>query len=232
MEIIENTPLKLVMRMPAHDSLANAIRRSINEIPVLAVDEVEIFKNDSALYDEFLAHRVGLVPLKTEANMNEKTEIELKLSKAGPCMVLAEDLKGAAEVVHDSVPITLLEANQELELVATARLGTAVDHEKYLAGLCYYRRLSEVSSKNSAVVRIVEDSRGLIKPEKNKDGWLCDLSEHNAQEVEKIDPAAIKDADEAIFVIESYGQMSAKDMFLKALRALGHNLDQFEKAIA
>ena len=70
MEIIEQTPLKLVMRMPANDSLANAIRRSINEIPILAVDEVEIYKNDSALYDEFLAHRVGLVPLKTEASMN------------------------------------------------------------------------------------------------------------------------------------------------------------------
>ncbi|HLC54877.1 MAG TPA: DNA-directed RNA polymerase subunit D [Candidatus Nanoarchaeia archaeon] len=232
MEIIEQTPLKLVMRMPANDSLANAIRRSINEIPILAVDEVEIYKNDSALYDEFLAHRVGLVPLKTEASMNEKTEIEMKLSKAGPCMVLAEDLKGGAEIVHNSIPITLLEEDQELELVATARLGTAIEHEKYLSGLCYYRRLSEISSKNPAVTRLIEDSRGVIKPEKHKEGWLCDLSEHIAQEVEKIDVSCIKDSGEMVFVIESYGQMAAKDMLLKALRALGQNLDHFEKVVA
>ena len=33
-------------------SLANAIRRSVLEIPVMAIDEVEIIKNDSALENE------------------------------------------------------------------------------------------------------------------------------------------------------------------------------------
>ena len=42
------------------ESLANAIRRSITEIPVLAIDEVEIYKNDSALYDEMLGLRLAV----------------------------------------------------------------------------------------------------------------------------------------------------------------------------
>ena len=46
--------------------LANAIRRSILEVSVMAIDEVEIVKNDSALYDEILAQRIGLIPIKTE----------------------------------------------------------------------------------------------------------------------------------------------------------------------
>ena len=61
-------------------SLANAIRRSVLEIPIMAIDEVEIVKNDSALYDEILAHRIGLIPLKTDKSINEKTTGILKLS--------------------------------------------------------------------------------------------------------------------------------------------------------
>jgi len=49
MEVIEESPEKLIFRMSANYSLANAIRRSLDEVPVLAFDEVEIFKNDSAL---------------------------------------------------------------------------------------------------------------------------------------------------------------------------------------
>ena len=94
MEIIENTPEMLILRMPANISLANALRRSVLEVPVLAVDEVEIFKNDSALYDEVLAHRIGLIPLKTEPRMSEKTKIDFKLSKTGQCTVYSDDLKG------------------------------------------------------------------------------------------------------------------------------------------
>ena len=65
MEVVKKTPELLVIRTEANESLANAIRRSVSEVPTLAIDEVEIFKNDSALYDEMLALRLGLVPLKT-----------------------------------------------------------------------------------------------------------------------------------------------------------------------
>ena len=46
-------------------SLANAIRRGVLEIPTMAIDEIEIVQNDSALYDEILANRIGLIPIKT-----------------------------------------------------------------------------------------------------------------------------------------------------------------------
>ena len=68
--MIEQSPDKIILRVAANESLINAMRRSIREIPTLAIDEVEIIKNDSALYDEFLAHRIGLVPLKNEGSMN------------------------------------------------------------------------------------------------------------------------------------------------------------------
>ena len=231
MEVIENTPMKLVLRTSAKDSLINAIRRSTNEIKTLAFDEVEIFKNDSALYDEFLAHRIGLVPLKTENSMNDKTEVSCKIVKKGPGMVLSGDFEGHVDLVHKDIPLTLLENEQEIELIASARMGKGIEHEKYSPGLCYYRHLSIVNNKNPQIESIVNGSKGLVRPEKHKDGLVCDLSESAASEIEKIDNNAIKDSNEIILVIESFGQMSAKDILIKAIRVLNENIVSFEKSL-
>ena len=67
--------------------------------------------------------------------------------------------------------------------------------------------------------------------EKKGGSWICDLTDSEINAIEKIDKNAIKDSDEIILVVESYGNMAAKDILIKAAKALEDNADEFEKAI-
>jgi len=230
MEVVKNSAEMLIIKMKADLELANAIRRSVSEVPTLAIDEVEIYKNDSALYDEVLALRLGLIPLKTEKEMNEKTKIDFKLVAKGPRTVYSADLKGNADVVHDKIPITILGEDNKLELVATATLGKAIEHAKYQPGSAYYRYILEVKS-SPEIDKSVLKSKSLIKPEKKGNKWFCDLNEVDREDIKLKDKSAVNESDEIIFIVESYGNMPAKDILVKSIRALSYNLDEVEKAV-
>ncbi|MCH8022431.1 MAG: hypothetical protein IH932_01620, partial [Thaumarchaeota archaeon] len=68
MEILQknNTTLRVLMK-GTDRSYASAIRRiAISEVPVMAIDDVIIVDNTSVVYDELIAHRLGLIPLTTD----------------------------------------------------------------------------------------------------------------------------------------------------------------------
>ncbi len=48
-------------------AFANALRRTmVSEVPTMAIEDIFYYDNTSVVPDEVLAHRIGMVPLKTD----------------------------------------------------------------------------------------------------------------------------------------------------------------------
>jgi DNA-directed RNA polymerase II subunit RPB3 len=68
--------------------MANAIRRIIlSDVPTMAIDLVTVHNNTSVLHDEFIAHRLGMVPLYTESIDDYKYSRECSCDVNDPCEV-------------------------------------------------------------------------------------------------------------------------------------------------
>jgi DNA-directed RNA polymerase subunit D len=203
--------LKFVTDMPI--CLANAIRRKALEIPTLAIDEVEISKNDSALYDEIIAHRLGLIPIKTEKT-GSKTKFKLKA--VGPVTIYSSDLHPSVGTDY-KIPIVILDKEQELELTAEANLGIGIKHIKHSPGLIYYKH--NVDPDILDFVTIDDDGKIEYNEEDN-------LSNEQINKIKKIGKI-----NELIFYIESWGQIETKDIFLESIKVLEKDLQELNKII-
>ena len=121
---------------------ANALRRiCLNGVPIYAIDTVDILANSSVLADEGIAHRLGLIPLKTELSAvqqnNESDKIMFTLDSGETSesrTILSGELKSQDDIVKpiaDNIPIVTLAPGQRLKIEAYARLGRGTEHAKW-----------------------------------------------------------------------------------------------------
>lgn len=234
MKLINQDEGKIVFQSDLDVALANALRRSVNNIPVLAIEEVDIYKNDSSLYDEYIAHRLGLIPLKNKkVKKGEMIEMKLKAKskKDEEVSVLSGELGDG--VVFEDMPIVNLVDGQELEVVAKAAVGTGKEHAKFVPGLFFYKNVPKIKisgegEKKEELARFypaVFEFDGKLKV---KNAVACDLDEEDLKDYKGVE---IEYTDDVVFTIESWGQMGVKDIFVEAGRALKDNLDDVEKAL-
>jgi DNA-directed RNA polymerase subunit D len=237
----------------ATPAYANALRRTIlSDVPTMAVHEVEIVKNGSALYDEMLAHRLGLIPLKTDLKGYTVTDsctcegagcakctVHLTLKAKGPVVVKAGDLESKDPKivpVHDDMPIVTLLKGQELELVCTARLGRGKDHVKWGSGLVWYTYETGITIKNDAAK--LEACKDQLPPQifdksgkidKNLiTGSLIDAVEGVCPEVISVE----RNSENFLFTVEPWGQLSAKEIVVSALDRMEERLNEFASEFA
>lgn len=157
--------LRFLLKGTNH-AYANALRRAMMaEVPAMAIEDVIIIENTSVLYDEVIAHRLGLIPLKTDLDafvLPEECDCKSELgcskcrasftleaeSSDEPLMVYSSDLKPESDVtpVSGNIPIVKLGPTQKLRLEVYARLGRGIEHAKWQpVSACAYKYLPNVT---------------------------------------------------------------------------------------
>ncbi len=152
-KVLAESDQEVLLQLDGIDrSYANAIRRfCIAEVPSMAIDDIVILENSSVLYDEILAHRLGMIPLRTDLERYvlpekcdcgsplgcQKCRVLLVLDAVAydkPRTVLSSDLVSEdrdIKPVSPNIPIVKLAAGQSVKLEAYARLGKGKEHAKW-----------------------------------------------------------------------------------------------------
>ena len=205
LEIVEESGNNMVVKLKGIPiQYANALRRiCLSGIPTFAVDDVVIIENSSVFPDEGVAHRLAMMPLKTDLERFIEPSAcdchsELGCSR---CRVLLMLDSGSADTtrtvtsaeissedeivkpVSPNIPIVALAPNQKLKVEAYARLGRGSDHAKW----------------NSATVSALTSTNNL---------------------------------DEHILSIETTGSLSPKEVLRAAIEELEKRLGEFQKNLA
>lgn len=160
-------------------AMVNALRRiSMKHVPVLAIEDVGIVENNSPVFDEMLAQRLGQVPLKFDPekfDLKEECDCEegcancearFGLDVEGPGKVYSGDIvceSGDIEPLYDGIPLAEMGEDQRIELEATAVLSTGKDHSKHQAAISSYQYYPIIDI----------DSEELTEEEKDKIMEIC-----------------------------------------------------------
>ena len=134
-------------------SFANSLRRVIlGYVDTLAIEEIVMVENTSPLFDEYIAHRLGLVPLASE-NLELNSQLDCDVCESVGCdactvtLTLTQETDSNSEMVvyskelisnntfvypaADEIPILKMGPDQRLILEAQARMGTGREHAKW-----------------------------------------------------------------------------------------------------
>ena len=182
---------------------ANALRRiCLNGIPIFAIDTIDIIENSSVLPDEGLAHRLGLVPIKTDlGRFNEPAKCDCKSETGcsnckvmlvldsgaadGPKTIFTDELTSeddSIKPISDKIPIVQLATGQRVKMECYARLGRGREHAKW---------------NSSNIATLVETNK----------------------------------EDERILTVESTGALQPEEIILAGIEELGNGIEEFKDMI-
>lgn len=248
----KNKKISLLLK-GGNEVFANTIRRLIiEEVPTLAIEEVEVKDNSSALHDEMLALRLGLTPIKTDLKsyrlpknqdeINEKSasctlQLKLKSSKKGYVYAgEAESADPKCTFVYEKMPVVKLLSKQKIDLIMTALMGQGKEHTKWSPGKAHYKKEpivklgklqnpERLASLCSDGVFKFKGNNVELMPEKVYDSNLLETYAEADKGI------SLTYSDNIIFNVESWGQLSCKEMLAKSSEILLEKIDEMEKLI-
>ena len=235
----------------------NSLRRiMVADLPKLAVDDVVIYDNTSALFDEIISHRLGLIPIPTDLDLlafrDECTckgkgcptcTVRYTLSKEGAGVVYSGDLQPAEKswaIKEDKIPIVELFNDQRLILEVEAILGRGKTRAKWQAvqapGYKFMPTINFDKKKLNEVkefVKNIPDGLVALKGEKleildiNKLSMLESYIDKNNVDFMEIK----KDNTNIIFTFETDGALSPEEALINSSKILGEKYAEFGKLL-
>lgn len=248
---LKNGTLKFLLS-GATPAFANSIRRTIlQEVPVMAVDEVEITANGSVLNDDVLAHRLGQMPLTTpegyllpsECDCREgrcsNCSVDLTLDAEGPKLVRASDVESSdPEVapVGSDAPLVRLGEGQNVKFTAIARLGLGEDHANWQPAVASYKYMPVINVDQEAredwgkcvdacPVDILKVEDGELKVEDVEECTMCGACVEACPDAIEVEG----DPTKFIFKVESTGAMPPERIVRESIDVLMDKCDQFSE---
>jgi DNA-directed RNA polymerase subunit D len=226
----------------------NALRRfSQDYVPTLAFEDLEIAQNASALYDDIVAHRIGLIPLTTDlssyslpeegAEVSAMNSVMLTLHVDKPGYVQASSFVSKDPKVKpafDNIQVTYLLENQEIELTGLAIMGQGVKHVKWTPCNAFYTyepivKVNNGSKELAAVIgkyppQVVEGSK--INEKAINTPALIDACDGIS------DAVSVSYNDKNfIFTVESFGQLQPKEILSEAIVQFNMQLDELKALV-
>lgn len=223
----------------------NALRRvAMSEVPILAIEELGIYENNGVLFDEFLGHRLGLIPIKMDAKgyrLGDK--VKFSLDATGPGTVYSSEIKfndAVVDVLDKKIPLTKLKADQRIRIEGEAVVGVGKDHAKYQPCVIGFRALPTFTINDtidantmqkiaaSCPVKIIEVKGKKLSITQESDCTLCGACEEvgGSQNIQV-------DADDTGFILmlESTGALSTKEILHTACEIISTKTSEFMEQI-
>ena len=255
-EILEESEFKVKFILhEAPIAFANSFRRAMKSlVPTMAVDYVDFYMNTSFLYDEIIAHRIGLIPIKTDLerfNLPEKCscggegcpncQVSFRLNVEGPKVVYSGDLVSddpEIRPVFDNIPIIELYEGQQLMIEAVARLGTGKEHAKFQpVSVCFYKIIPEivVDENCNGCGRCAEVCvRKVLKVEDGKvkvsDVLACSMCMECVKACEE-NAIKVEETENYLFTVEGTGALPVRTVMRKALEILKEKAEEMNAII-
>ncbi len=245
---------RLIFLMEGADEVfANTIRRLVlEEVPTLAIEDLEIKDNNSALFDEMLGLRLALVPIKTDLKSYElkakckcngegcaRCELKLTLKATKKGLVYAEEIESTdpkCVPVYPKMPLVKLLSKQKVDMQLTAILGQGKDHAKFCPGHAFYGKepLLSVAKVHNPEMVAAKCTDGLLVLK----GKKLEVEEEKLYSSQLLEYYASLDkgitleySDNIIFTLESWGQLSVREILNTSAEILIEKADELEQQL-
>ncbi len=234
-------------------AFANAYRRVLqSEVPILAIDEVIFFSNTTTFFDEYVAHRLALIPLRTPKkayDFGEEFSVRFRLdvtAEEEQFIVYSGHLESSDPEVYPvspNIPILVMNRGEKLSLEAIARMGRGKEHAKWqpvvALGYSYYpiyvfnpekcregeklvKKFGAQVVKEDGMLRVLDAP---LHPDLEEALRRCSI-EHGESHVR-----VEYDERRIIIKFESTGALDCKDILLLAADELIKKFEVFEKSL-